>query len=67
MRQLAPVISTEQLSHEIDLSTVDFDFLRQHKRETASGKLTGNVPLQPAKESGTGTACDPELVRSSPL
>jgi hypothetical protein len=44
--------STEQLNHEIDLSTVDFDFLTQHKRETTSGKPTGDVPLQPAKESG---------------
>jgi type I restriction enzyme, R subunit len=26
LRHLAPVISTEQLNHEIDLSTVDFDF-----------------------------------------
>ena len=55
LRHLAPVISSEQLNHEIDLSTVDFDFLTQHKGETASGKLTGDVPLQPAKESGTGT------------
>ena len=56
------MISSEQLNHEIDLSTVDFDFLAQHKGETTSGKLTGDVPLQPAKESGTGTARDPELV-----
>jgi hypothetical protein len=46
LRHLAPVISTEQLNHEIDLSTVDFDFLAQHKHETTSGKLTGDVPLQ---------------------
>ena len=62
LRHLAPVISSEQLNHEIDLSTVDFDFLTQHKGETTSGKLTGDVPLQPAKESGTGTARDPEMV-----
>nr|WP_090281496.1 type I restriction endonuclease [Mycolicibacterium komanii]CRL77967.1 type III restriction enzyme res subunit [Mycolicibacterium komanii] len=62
LRHLAPVISSEQLHHEIDLSTVDFDFLTQHKGETSSGNLTGDVPLQPAKESGTGTARDPELV-----
>ena len=62
LRHLAPVITSEQLNHEIDLSTVDFDFLTQHKGETASGKLSGDVPLQPAKESGTGTARDPELV-----
>jgi type I restriction enzyme R subunit len=62
LRHLAPVISTEALNHEIDLSTVDFDFLTQHKGATASGQLTGDVPLQPAKESGTGSARDPELV-----
>ncbi|WP_353616987.1 hypothetical protein [Mycobacterium sp. ENV421] len=62
LRHLAPVISSEQLNHEIDLSTVDFDYLAQHGQGTTSGTLTGDVPLQPAKESGTGTAKDPELV-----
>jgi type I restriction enzyme R subunit len=62
LRHLAPVISTEQLHHEIDLSAVDFDYLAHHKGESASGALTGDVPLQPATDSGTGTAKDPELV-----
>jgi type I restriction enzyme R subunit len=62
LRHLAPVISDEQLHHEIDLSTVDFDYIAQHKQGTASGMLTGDVPLQPAKESGTGAARDPEMV-----
>jgi type I restriction enzyme, R subunit len=62
LRHLAPVITSDQLNHEIDLSTVDFDYIAQHKQETALGKLSGDVPLQPAKESGTGTARDPELV-----
>ncbi|AGB21656.1 helicase, type I site-specific restriction-modification system restriction subunit [Mycobacterium sp. JS623] len=62
LRHLEPVITIERLNHEIDLSTVDFDYLAQHKQETIAGKLTGDVPLQPAKESGTGTARDPELV-----
>lgn len=56
------MISSGQLHHEIDLSTVDFDYIAQHKQDTTSGKLTGDVPLQPVKESGTGTAHDPELV-----
>ena len=46
LRHLAPVISSEQLNHEIDLSTVDFDFLTQHKGETTSnghGKRRGPV------------------------
>jgi type I restriction enzyme, R subunit len=62
LRHLAPVIAASQLNHEIDLSTVDFDYLAQHKQDTTSGKLTGDVPLQPVKESGSGTARDPELV-----
>ncbi|MGO9033171.1 hypothetical protein [Mycobacterium sp.] len=62
LRHLAPVITSERLHHEIDLSTVDFDYIAQHKQETTSGKLSGGVPLEPAKESGTGTARDPEPV-----
>jgi type I restriction enzyme, R subunit len=46
---------------EIDLATVDFGYVAHHKQETTSGKLTGDVPLQPPKESGTGTARDPEM------
>ncbi len=62
LRHLAPMITPEQLNHEIDLSTVDFDYIAQHEQATKSGKLTGDVPLQPVMESGTGTARDPELV-----
>jgi len=62
LRHLAPVISSEQLHHEIDLSTVDFDYLAHHKQDTSSGKLSGGVELEPAKAGGTGTARDPELV-----
>ena len=62
LRHLAPVIAESQLDHEIDLSTVDFDYIAQHKQETTSGKPSGGVELEPVKESGTGTARDPELV-----
>lgn len=62
LRHLAPVITSEQLNHEIDLSTVDFDYIDQHKQGTTSGNLSGGVPLEPTKESGTGTARDPEMV-----
>jgi type I restriction enzyme R subunit len=61
-RHRALVIAASQLNHEIDLSTVDFDYIAQHQRDTTSGKLSGGVALEPAKESGTGTARDPELV-----
>jgi len=62
LRHLAPMITPEQLNHEIDLSTVDFDYIAQHEQATKSGKPTGDVALQPVMESGTGTARDPELV-----
>ena len=62
LRHLAPVITAEQLQHEIDLSTVDFDYLAQYEQGSTSGKLAGGIPLEPAKEAGTGTVKDPELV-----
>jgi type I restriction enzyme R subunit len=62
LRHLAPVIAESQLDHEIDLSTVDFDYIAQHKQGTTSGKPSGGAELQPVSESGTGTARDPELV-----
>ena len=48
--------------HEIDLSAVDFECIAQHEQGTTSGKLAGGVPLEPAKEAGTGTVRDPEMV-----
>jgi type I restriction enzyme R subunit len=62
LRHLAPVITSEQLQHAIDLSTVDFDYLAQNDQGTTSRTLSGDVPLQPAKAGGTGTARDPELI-----
>ncbi|BBY28888.1 type I restriction endonuclease subunit R [Mycolicibacterium sediminis] len=62
LRHLAPVITAEQLQHEIDLSTVDFDYIAQHEQGSTSGKLAGGVPLEPAKEAGTGSVKDAELV-----
>ena len=43
LRHLAPVIAESQLDHEIDLSTVDFDYIAQHKQDTTSGKPSGGV------------------------
>jgi type I restriction enzyme, R subunit len=62
LRHLAPVITAEHLNHEIDLSTVDFDYIAQHEQGTTSGKLAGGIPLEPTKEAGTGTVHDPEMV-----
>lgn len=62
LRHLAPVITSEQLQHEIDLSGVDFDYLAQNKGDAHNPTLSGDVPLQPVSASGTGVARDPELV-----
>ncbi|NDV08109.1 type I restriction endonuclease subunit R [Rhodococcus sp. IEGM 248] len=62
LRHLAPQITRQQLDHEIDLSTVDFDYIAQNEQATTSGKLEGGVVLEPAKDAGTGTVRDPELV-----
>ncbi|WP_163737257.1 type I restriction endonuclease subunit R [Mycobacterium gallinarum] len=62
LRHLAPVITADQLQHEIDLSTVDFDYIAQHGQGTMSGNLVGGMPLEPAKEAGTGNVKDPEMV-----
>jgi type I restriction enzyme R subunit len=44
------------------MSTVDFDYIAQHGQGATSGKLVGGVPLEPAKEAGTGTVNNPEMV-----
>jgi type I restriction enzyme, R subunit len=62
LRHLAPTIAPQQLGHEIDLSTVDFEYIAQHEQGTTSGKRAGGVPLEPAKAAGTGTVRDPEMV-----
>lgn len=62
LRHLAPVIGSDQLHHDIDLSGVDFDYLAQHAGNSTDGKLSGGVMLEPANAGGTGTARDPELV-----
>jgi type I restriction enzyme R subunit len=62
LRHLAPVITADQLQHEIDLSTVDFDYIAQHGQGTTNHTLAGGVPLEPTTEAGTGSVKDPELV-----
>lgn len=63
LRYLAPVIRRENLQHAIDLSAVDFEYLRQNKQATTSGKLEGGATLPPASEGGgSGTTRDPEMV-----
>ncbi|MCR8896799.1 type I restriction endonuclease [Gordonia sp. GONU] len=63
LRYLAPVIRRENVQHAIDLSGVDFEYLRQNKQSTTSGRLEGGAELPPAGEGGgSGSVHDPELV-----
>ena len=62
LRHLAPQITSQQLNHEIDLSTVDFDYITHHEQPTISLKPDSPVVLEPMKESGTGTVREPEMV-----
>jgi len=62
LRHLAPVISKEQLSNEIDLSAVNFDYLAHHQQPTIYSAPDGAVTLGPIKKASTGTAHDPEMV-----
>ena len=49
-------------NHEIDLSTVDFDYITHHEQPTISLKPDSPVVLEPMKESGTGTVRESEMV-----
>lgn len=63
LRYLAPVIRRENVQHAVDLSSVDFEYLRQNKQATTSGKLEGGAELPPASEGGgSGSVRDPEMV-----
>lgn len=63
LRHLAPVIRREQLNHDIDLSTVDFEYIKQNEQATSDGGLSGGVALPPAAEGGgTGGTQDSDLV-----
>lgn len=63
LRFLAPVIRPENVQNAIDLSGVDFEYLRQNKQSTISGQLEGGAELPPAGEGGgSGVVRDPELV-----
>ena len=48
LRHLAPVITRERLNHEIDLSSVDFDYIAQREQATTVLSL---VPVFPCNQS----------------
>jgi type I restriction enzyme, R subunit len=49
-RHLALMIAREQQGHEIDLSTVDFEYIAQYAQGTTSGTPSGGVSLEPARK-----------------
>jgi type I restriction enzyme R subunit len=59
-RKAVEELIDQVFGEQIYQSTVDF-YIAQHEQSTVSGKLGDGVPLEPAKESGTGVVRDPEL------
>ncbi|MEP9391539.1 type I restriction endonuclease [Gordonia sp. VNK1] len=63
LRHLAPVIRPENLQRAVDLSEVDFDYLKHTRQVTTGRKLTGDAPLaQAGVGGGSGTIRPRDLV-----
>ena len=62
LKLLAPQLSSGEKDTPIDLSAVAIDYLGHHRQTTRDGELDGGTPLEPAREAGTGTVRDPDMV-----
>ena len=62
LKLLAPQLSSGEKHTPIDLSAVAIDYLGHHRQATRDGELSGGTPLEPAREAGTGTVRDPDMV-----
>lgn len=62
LKLLAPQLTGGEQQTPIDLSAVTIDYLGHHRQAQQNPVLTAGVALEPAKESGTGTVKDPEMV-----
>lgn len=62
LKLLAPQLSSGEKGTPIDLSAVAIDYLGHHRQATRDGELSGGTPLEPAREAGTGTVRDPDMV-----
>lgn len=62
LKLLAPQLVGGEKQTPIDLSAVTIDYLNQHEQAQQHGQLAPGVQLEPAKEAGTGTVRDPDMV-----
>ena len=62
LKLLGPQLAGGEKQSPIDLSAVTIDYLNQHEQAQQHGRLTPGVQLEPAKEAGTGTVKDPDMV-----
>ncbi|WP_231914413.1 hypothetical protein [Rhodococcus sp. LB1] len=62
LKLLAPQLTGGEKQTPIDLAAVTIDYLGHHQQAEQNGTLTAGVQLQPAKDAGTGTVKDPEMV-----
>jgi len=62
LKLLAPQLTGGEKQTPIDLSAVTIDYLGHHEQAQQHGTLTAGVQLEPAKEAGTGTVKDPDMV-----
>ncbi|MBF6278747.1 MULTISPECIES: type I restriction endonuclease subunit R [Nocardia] len=62
LKLLAPQLTGGDEQAPIDLSAVTIDYLGHHQQAQQNPTLTAGVPLEPAKEAGTGTVKDPQMV-----
>ena len=62
LKLLVPQLSRGEKDAPIDLSAVAIDYLGHHRQATRDGELSGSTPLEPARDAGTGTVRDPDMV-----
>ena len=62
LKLLAPQLTGGEKQTPIDLSAVTIDYLGHHEHAQQNPALTPGVQLEPAKDAGTGTVKDPDLV-----
>ncbi|MFI8592319.1 type I restriction endonuclease subunit R [Dietzia maris] len=62
LKMLTPFLDSGQRDAPIDLSTVTIDYIGHHKQATHDATLAGGTPLEPARDAGTGTVRDPDMV-----
>ncbi len=62
LKMLIPQLDRGETEAPIDLSAITIDYIGHHAQATQNGVISAGTPLEPAREAGTGTVRDPELV-----